>query len=180
MPNYTRFYQKGGTYFFTVVTERREPIFREDAAVSLLSKCLTDVDRSHPFAMEAMVVLPDHLHTIWTLPDGDCDFSTRWNLVKGSFSRRYEAGPTESTSESRLRKRERGIWQRRFWEHLVRDQDEFNRLCDYIHYNPVKHRLVDSPAYWKHSTLGKFVERGLYPKDKELSETDRIAVMDLD
>ncbi len=180
MPDYRRFYQNGGTYFFTVVTDHRRPIFCEDAAVSLLHKCLTDVNRSHPFVTEAIVLMPDHLHTIWTLPDGDSDFSTRWSLVKGSFSRQSSLPSSEYLSQTRLRKRERGVWQRRFWEHLVRDQKEFNRLCDYIHYNPVKHGLVGSPEEWKHSTYNQFVQRGMYTKNQTLSDARPLSVMDLE
>ncbi len=180
MPDYRRLYHNGGTYFFTVVTEHRRSIFRDDAAVSLLNKCLTDVNRSHPFVTEAMVLMPDHLHTIWSLPDGDNDFSTRWSLVKANFSRQFGVKTSEYVAQTRLRKRERGIWQRRFWEHLVRDQDEFNRLCDYIHYNPVKHGLVRSPAAWKHSTYGRFVRQGLYANDQTLSDTEPLSVMDLE
>ncbi len=180
MPEYRRFHQDAGTYFFTVVTERRRPVFSNDAAVALLHRCLTDVNRSHPFASEAMVLLPDHLHTIWTLPEGDSDFSIRWSLVKGSFSRQFELAASYDRSQSRLKKRERGLWQRRFWEHLVRDQNEFNRLCNYIHYNPVKHGLASSPVEWKHSTFGRFVQMGLYPTDQGMSDSDHLAVMDVE
>ena len=142
MPEYRRLYQNGGTWFFTVVTFNRVEVFRNDDLVALLNDCFQLVMHSYPFTIEAMAVLPDHLHTIWTLPDGDSDFSIRWNLVKGNFSRQF-GKQLEALSPSRLKKRERAIWQRRFWEHLVRDSDDFNRLCDYIHYNPVKHGLVE-------------------------------------
>jgi putative transposase len=163
MPDYHRLYQNGGTYFFTVVTYRRNQVFLEDDAVALLNDCFEITRRDHPFTIDAYVILPDHLHMIWTLPETDCDFSMRWNLIKGNFSRRYGT-KLESLSTSRQKKREKSIWQRRFWEHLVRDQNDFNRLCDYIHYNPVKHGLVKSPGAWRHSTFRDFRARGLYPE----------------
>ena len=164
MPDYRRLYENGGTYFFTVVTYNRRLVFQEDDAVALLRDCLERTMRAHPFVVEAQVVLPDHLHTIWTLPDGDCDFSMRWNLVKGNFSRRYEQYGMEHKvlPTSHQKKREQVVWQRRFWEHLARDQNDFNRLCDYAHYNPVKHSLVRSPADWNHSTFREFLSKGLY------------------
>lgn len=175
MPDYRRLYENGGTYFFTVVTFGRCQVFHGDDAVTLLRDCFERAMRAHPFVVEASVVLPDHLDTIWTLPKGDCDFSTRWNLIKGNFSRQY-GRQHQVLSASRQKKREKTVWQRRFWEHLVRDRKDFNRLCDYIHYNPVKHGLVRSPADWGHSTFGEFVAKGLYPQgwgadiDKELRD----------
>ncbi len=112
-----------------------------------------------------MVILPDHLHTIWTLPKNELDFSVRWKRIKGIFSRHYQGCSTEDISESIRRKKEKGIWQRRFWEHTIRDQPDFNRHCDYIHYNPVKHGLVNTPLEWKHSSFRKFVEKGFYKQD---------------
>ena len=175
MPDYRRLYENGGTYFFTVVTYHRYPVFQGDNAVALLNNCIEIIRRDHPFVIEAYVILPDHLHMIWTLPETDCDFSLRWNLIKGNFSRRYGM-EWESPSMSRGKKREKAIWQRRFWEHLVRDQNDFNRLCDYIHYNPMKHGLAKSPVAWRHSTFRDFQAKGLYPEgwgltvSKELNE----------
>ena len=111
--------------------------------------------------MEAVVILPDHLHCIWTLPPGDTDFSVRWNLLKGHFSRSIEKG--ERVSYSREKRRERGLWQRRFWEHLVRDQTDFNNHTDYIHWNPVKHGWVNQAAEWPFSSFHRFVACGIYP-----------------
>lgn len=99
-----------------------------------------------PFKIDAIVILPDHLHTIWTLPDNDSDFSNKWKMVKTSFSKKYTGEKPEYHANSLSDKGEKGVWQRRFWEHLVRDQDDFNRCCDYIHYNPVKHGLVKFPS----------------------------------
>lgn len=117
-------------------------------------------------------MLPEHLHCIWTLPDGDTDFSTRWNLIKGYFSRQIPAG--ENVSKSRTDKRERGIWQRRFWEHCLRDQDDFNRHIDYIHWNPVKHGWVQRVRDWPHSSFHRYVQAGIYPLDWLGDEVEEI------
>ena len=165
MPDYRRAYLKGGTFFFTVVCYRRQPIFKEETAIDLLWQCFQTTMATYAFRIDAIVILPDHLHTIWTLPNNDPDFSTRWKLIKATFSRHYQGHIIEDISESMRRKKEKGVWQRRFWEHLIRDQTDFNRHCDYIHYNPVRHGLVNSPLEWKHSSFRKFVEKGLYRQD---------------
>jgi putative transposase len=165
MPDYKRILQKGGTYFFTVVTYQRLPVFQSEAEVDLLKKCIKATMQNYPFEIEATVILPDHIHAIWTLPDEDSDFSTRWRLIKKRFSLQYLHSLTAPLSDSRIKKQEQGIWQRRFWEHLIRDDEDFNRHCDYIHYNPVKHGLVESPGLWKHTSYHQFVSKGLYSPD---------------
>ena len=115
-----------------------------------------------PLQIDAIVVLPDHLHTLWRLPEGDCDFSTRWMQIKRCFSTGLIA---QKISPSKSRKREKGIWQRRFWEHLIRDDEDWRRHMDYIHYNPVKHGLVNAPIAWEYSSFRRYVEAGLYPAD---------------
>jgi putative transposase len=133
---------------------------------------------AHPFELDAIVVLPDHLHCIWILPDNDSDFSTRWRLIKSDFSRNYLAASAAEISDSRRTKKEKGIWQRRFWEHMIRDEADLNMHRDYIHCNPVKHGLADSPNKWVYSSFNAFVGKGLYPTDwgsaprKELLEMD--------
>ena len=136
--------------------------------------------REAPFHRRAMVVLPDHLHTIWTLPDGDSDYSMRWNQVKGLFSRNYTNPVSKSLPVSRMKRRERDVWQRRFWEHTLMDQEDFNRHCDYIHYNPVRHGLAKSPAEWEKSSFGKYVEKGLYKQDWGRHADKAIVEMDLE
>jgi len=165
MSEYRRAFLKGGTFFFTVVTYKRYPVFVVDANIELLRRCFQIIMAKHPFRIDAIVILPDHLHTIWTLPDGEFDFSTRWKLIKGAYSRYYSVSREINISESMRRKREKGIWQRRFWEHTIRNEEDFNRHCDYIHYNPVKHGLVSFPVEWKNSSFRNFVERGIYPPD---------------
>jgi putative transposase len=162
MPNYIRAYVPGGSYFFTVVLlERHRRLLTEH--VDALRTALISVRRQRPFRIDAMVVLPDHLHCIWTLPPDDADYSTRWRLIKASFARTI--APGEPLSDRRQRKGERGVWQRRFWEHALRDQRDFNNHCDYIHYNPVKHGHVERVADWPHSSFQRFVADGVYPPD---------------
>lgn len=152
----------GGTFFFTVaLLERDRRLLVE--RVDDLRASFREVKAERPFILDAVVVLPDHLHCIWPLPPDDADFSTRWRLVKGRFSRRIELG--ERLSERRGRKGERGIWQRRFWEHAIRDQRDFERHVDYIHYNPVRHGHVTRVADWPHSSFQRYVKAGIYAPD---------------
>ena len=116
-----------------------------------------------PFTIEAIVVLPDHLHCIWTLPEADSDFATRWRLIKSAFSRGLPRN--ERISQSRLHRGERGIWQRRYWEHTLRDQDDFANHVDYVHINPVKHGHVTRVADWPFSSFHRMVRLGIYPED---------------
>lgn len=163
MTEYRRGWLPGGTWFFTVnLSERRENRLLVDR-IELLRAAFRSVQLRHPFTLEAVVVLPDHLHCIWTLPPDDTDFSTRWNLIKGQFSRGIEKG--EWISKSRSQRGEPGIWQRRFWEHVIRDDEDFNRHVDYIHWNPLKHGWVRHVADWPHSSFHEYVRRGLYPEN---------------
>ncbi len=180
MPEYRRAYVKGGTYFFTVVTHQRLPLFRDEPATVLLMQCIETVRAEEPFAMDAYVVLPDHLHALWTLPAGDSDFSSRWRRIKARFSRSWTGVTVQDFSESLRAKGERGIWQRRFWEHAIRDQTDLRRHSDYVHYNPVKHGLVRSPSEWRHSTFSQFVEKGFYQPDWGQSPDRELSEMDLE
>ncbi len=162
VPDYRRVHLEGWTYFFTVVTYRRRPLFTNPLAVDLLERCFSETQSVHPFTIDALAVLPDHLHTIWTLPDADADFSTRWKNIKAAFSRGYQDTRPPTVSASMSQRGERGIWQRRFWEHAIRDQEDLNMHRDYIHYNPVKHGLAASASEWTTSTFLRYVERGFY------------------
>ncbi|MBS4099324.1 MAG: transposase [Sulfuricella sp.] len=162
---YRRSDTPGATYFFTVVTFRRYPIFAAPENPALLKSALRYVMARHPFTIDAMVVLPDHLHCLWTLPEYDADFATRWMLVKSHFSRHCDARFKSSPSAARRAKGEQTVWQRRYWEHQIRDEADFAAHCDYIHYNPVKHGLTATAADWPHSSFVRFVERGIYPAD---------------
>ena len=163
MRTYVRARVPGGTYFFTVnLAERRGNRLLVDR-IDLLRQAFAQTMRERPFRMPAVVVLPDHMHCLWQLPHGDDDFSTRWRLIKSRFSRALPK--LERRTESRVGKRERGIWQRRYWEHLIRDDADLLRHVDYIHYNPVKHGYVSEPRLWPFSSFRKWVEKGRYPAD---------------
>ncbi|UGV26901.1 transposase [Rhodopseudomonas boonkerdii] len=160
MTSYRRSVVSGGCFFFTVnLADRRRQLLTEHA--DHLRGAFRSVRR--PFTMDAIVVLPDHLHAIWTLPEGDADFATRWRLIKAYFSRHVALG--EDVSRSRILRGERGIWQRRFWEHTIRDERDYERHVDYIHFNPVKHGHVTRVRDWPYSSFHRFVARGIYPKD---------------
>jgi putative transposase len=159
---YRRLKVEGGTYFFTVVTHDRRKILTEPDNISLLRNAFRDVMQQHPFKIDAIVILPEHLHCIWTLPDEDDDFSTRWRLIKNYFSRRCASQYQTQVSRSRQKKKEQTIWQRRFWEHLIRDELDFANHMDYIHYNPVKHGLVTAPKDWEYSSFHRYVHQGIY------------------
>ena len=131
--------------------------------IELLREAFRYTRARHPFQIEAIVVLPEHLHTIWTLPPDDLDYATRWRLIKTTFSRGLPKG--ERISQSRSNKGERGIWQRRYWEHTLKDELDFERHADYIHFNPVKHGYVKSVEEWPYSSFHRFVEQGDYPED---------------
>jgi putative transposase len=162
MTSYRRNFVNGGTYFFTVnLADRRRSLLTEN--IECLRTAFRYARIRHPFAIEAIAVLPDHLRTVWTLPEGDSDFAVRWNLIKGSFSRGLPRG--EPVSNSRLQRGERGIWQRRYWEHTIRDEDDFARHVDYIHFNPVKHGYVEGPAAWPYSSFHRMVRLGFYPAE---------------
>ena len=168
---YRRLYAEGGTYFFTLVTEKRRPILIEN--IENLRSAFRHVLKLRPFSIEAIVILPDHLHTIWKLPERDLDFSTRWMLIKKRFSS-FMPQPTLSNNQSK--RREKGIWQRRFWEHLIRDDTDFKRHFDYIHYNPVKHGLVSKPIDWEYSSFSNCVREGLYSQDWGNTEVEDLGI----
>jgi putative transposase len=159
---YRRSTAKGATFFFTVVTHNRCAILCHESNVSLLREAFLSVMERHPFTIDAFVLLPDHLHCIWTLPENDSNFSMRWRQIKSHFSRRCLDGFKGLQTTTHLEKGEQAIWQHRFWEHQVRDDDDFIEHVEYIHYNPVKHGLVKSPKLWPHSTFPRYVKQELY------------------
>ena len=150
MPDYRRYYQAGGTFFFTVVTEGRARWLCEDRARMILHAAIASCRDRWPFSMDAVVLLPDHLHAIWTLPREDADYSRRWAVIKRRFTDRWLAagGPERAVSRGRRNQRRRGVLLPRFWEHLIRDENDYERHVEYIHYNPVKHGLVRCPHEW--------------------------------
>jgi REP-associated tyrosine transposase len=165
MTSYRRNFVQGGSFFFTVnlADRRRRLLVDHIDHIDLLRRAFREVRARHPFTIEAMAVLPDHLHAIWTLPDGDRNFSMRWRLIKATFSRQLPPG--EPISASRAAKAERGIWQRRYWEHTIRDEDDFSRHVEYIHFNPVKHGYVGRVSDWPHSSFHRMVRLGIVSED---------------
>ncbi|WP_448204486.1 REP-associated tyrosine transposase [Azospirillum sp. sgz302134] len=159
---YRRDRTPGGTYFFTVVTQDRRPLFADPQFVDLLRGAFRAVRARHPFTIDAIVVLPDHLHTIWTLPEGDAGYDVRWNQLKGWLSKRCPESICDSTLSNRRARREKSIWQRRYWEHRIRDEQDLAAHMHYIHWNPVKHGLVASASEWPYSSFHACVRRGLY------------------
>lgn len=171
---YRRIFEPGASYFFTVVTYARRPLFDDPANVDLLHGSIAEVKSRHPFEIDAYVILPDHLHMVWSLPAGDSNYSMRWNLAKAVFTRKYaRRHPMPKRSASRMAKREQAVWQRRFWEHLIRDEEDFSNHLDYIHLNPVEHGLVTQPALWLHSSFAAWVEYGRYDQNWGLDTKSR-------
>jgi putative transposase len=162
---YRRAKVAGGTYFFTVVTHNRRPFLCEPENIDLLRNAFRYVKHSHPFIIDAIAILPEHIHCLWTLPPADDDFSTRWRLLKSYFTRHCQEQYNSAISASRFDKREQAIWQRRFWEHQIQDERDFSQHFDYIHYNPVKHNLVRSPNDWQFSSFHHHVQQGVYSLD---------------
>ncbi len=149
MPNYRRLWVPGGTYFFTVtLADRRADTLV--AHIDLLRAAYAATRARHPFHADAFVVLPDHLHAVWTLPEGDADFAARWKMLRAFFSRALDAPPRSAVQR---RRREKGIWQRRYWEHLIRDAEDYRTHVEYCWWNPVKHGLVAHPADWRYSSF---------------------------
>lgn len=162
MVRYRRNLVPGGTFFFTVTLQDRRASWLVDH-IGLLREAFRRTRHKQPFSMDAIVVLPDHLHAIWTLPPGDADFSGRWKRIKGSFTRdAVKAG----VSVVRDARGEYDLWQRRFWEHTVRDDADFERCANYIHFNPVKHGLASAPTDWRYSSLHRYIRDEDLPQDR--------------
>jgi len=169
---YRRWRQPGGVYFFTVVTYDRRHLLTMDSARPLVRDAIRTTQAERPFEVLAIVLLPDHLHTLWRLPPGDDDFTTRWRLIKSRFTRSLLAAGYEEPPRcaSRRRRQEHAIWQRRCWEHTIRDEEDWKQHLDYIHFNPVKHSLAAAPRLWQYSTFAKYVRLGEY--DESWGETE--------
>jgi putative transposase len=180
MPDYRRWYQPGGTYFFTVVTYARHRLFERDLSRRLLGGAMRSVAEEMPWKTIAIVLLYDHLHVLWTLPAGDDDFSGRWQRIKTQFTAQWLAAGGEEVplTPAQAARGQRGVWQKRFWEHLIRDAHDLSNHCDYIHYNPVKHEYVKRSWDWPYGSFRRFVSAGHYPKSWGESEPQSIAGMD--
>jgi putative transposase len=154
----------GATYFFTVVAHERRPVLVGPRVLSALRAAFRREQAAGHLSLDAIVVLPDHLHCIWTTPADSADFPGAWRRIKAAVSRACADKLEGSLNPSRRAKGERGLWQRRYWEHAVRDEDDLRRHLDYVHFNPVRHGYVATPAAWPHSSFRRFVRRGLYPE----------------
>ena len=164
MPTYHRAYVPGGTFFLTLVTYNRKPLFADSHNVVRLRNALSTVRHEHSFEIAAAVVLPDHVHFLWTLLPGEPNFSKRIGRLKVLFTQSLQGRlmTAHDVSQSRLSHRERDVWQRRFWEHTIRDEKDFQQHVDYIHYNPVKHELTTCPHRWAYSSFARWVRQGAY------------------
>ena len=160
MSNYRRARVPGGSYFFMLVAHDRRPVLTNEDVRAALRAAVQAVRTDHPFYVEAWVLLPDHLHCLWRLPEGDADYALRWAKIK-RFTRHHLG---MSAGEK--------LWQPRYWEHCIRDENDFARHADYTHWNPVKHGLVRCAADWPYSTFHRFVAAGMYPKDWGVAEDE--------
>jgi putative transposase len=167
MTHYRRTTQAGATYFFTVVTYRRRAFLCNDDVLKALRDAIDKTRTQYPFTIDAWVILPDHMHAIWTLPPEDADFATRWRLIKRYLTLACGASLHEPhlMTTSKIKHRESTLWQRRYWEHLIRDDDDYAKHMDYVHFNPVKHALVNRVMDWPHSSFHRYVKQGLYAVD---------------
>ena len=194
MATFRRDLTQGGTYFFTLASAGRRQVFSRPEVIEALRQAIRQVGAQLPLTIIAWVILPDHMHAIWTLPDGDADYARRWGLIKRAVSRDVrgahatgdvgndvrgahatDPGSVRTAhvlgianlplSTSQKKRHESGLWQRRFWEHRIRDEDDLQRHIDYIHYNPVKHGWVDRAEDWPYSTFHRFVRLGLLNRD---------------
>ena len=162
MSNYRRSQQKGGSFFFTVALANRQSHLLIQY-IDYFKQAYRKVWQNYPFESVAVCVLPDHVHAIWTLPPDDCNYSLRWQLIKRYFSRHFNVSQTRS--HSKIKHREKGIWQRRFWEHEIRDEQDLQRCIDYVHFNPVKHGYAARCIDWEYSTFHRYVRLGMLPEN---------------
>jgi putative transposase len=181
MADYRRWRVAGGTYFFTLVAHSRASLFADPVARRILGEKLRECQREWPFEVNAIVLLPDHLHAIWTLPTGDDDYSQRWGWIKKEFTKAWLqiGGVEQEVTRARKERRDRGVWQPRYWEHTIQDDHDFDRHFDYLHYNPVKHGLVDSPRDWPDSSFHRWVSAGVYDEHWGRTSLGRLTFDDL-
>ena len=161
MVNYRRNFVPGGTYFFTVTLRDRSSRLLVEH-IELLRAAFRHVKRERPFQIDAIVILPEHLHTIWTLPAGDADYPGRWRAIKSAFT---HAVVKSGVVVQRNQKGEYALWQRRYWEHTLTNEEDYRHHVDYIHFNPVKHGWAKHVAEWPHSSFHRYVRQGILPPD---------------
>jgi putative transposase len=178
MPNWRRALVAGGTYFFTVVTDQRAPFLCDETARRILGTVLSDCRKRWPFELDAIVLLPDHLHSIWTLPAGETKYSMRWAWIKKEFTKCWlaEGRSEQIQTAGRLRDGRRGIWQAKFWEHVIDSDEDLEAHVDYIHYNPVKHGFAIAPVEWPWSSFHRWVKDGRYPPEWGRSGEDDLRI----
>lgn len=162
MSHYRRSQQKGGTFFFMLALANRQSCLLIDY-IDYFKQAYRRVWQDYPFESLAVCVLPEHLHAVWTLPPNDCHYSLRWQLIKRYFSYHFEA--VKKRSESKIKHREKGIWQRRFWEHEIRNEQDLGKHIDYVHFNPVKHGYVKRVCDWQYSSFHRYVRLGMLPEN---------------
>lgn len=182
MADYRRWHVAGGTFFFTVVMHSRVPLFVDEAARKILGEQLRACQEKWPFEINAIVLLPEHLHAIWTLPPGDAAYPRRWAWIKKEFTKAWLAsgGVEQQVSAARLERGDRGVWQPRYWEHTIEDEQDFDRHFDYVHWNPVKHGHVACPRDWPASSFHRWVQAGVYERDWGCSRHGPLSFDDLD
>ncbi len=182
MSDYRRWRVEGGTYFFTVVAHSRAPLFADALAREILGDKLRLCQSEWPFEINAIVLLPEHLHAIWTLPSGDANYERRWAWIKKEFTKEWLArgGREQPVSFARRKRGDRGVWQPRYWEHTIDNEHDFDRHFDYIHYNPVKHGHALAPSEWSDSSFHRWVKRGVYEPDWGSSRNGPLTFDDLD
>ena len=182
MPEYRRARSLGATFFFTVNTHLRQPFLIDADVRAALREGIDRVRSTMPFQIDAWVLLPDHIHCVWTLPDGDADFSSRWRIIKTIVTQ--QCGPrlnvSEMLSDRRKQKNQSSLWQQRFWEHQIRDEEDWRRHMDYIFFNPVKHGYVSRVRDWKFSSFENAVAKGWYDLTWGSSAPDSIFGMELE
>lgn len=167
MPRYVRSNTKGATYFFTLISYNRRKILCENDLLKAFKDSIKVIQQHYPFEIIAWVQMPDHLHCIWKLPDNDADYSMRWSQIKRLTTQacpQYHL-PIHELSPSKISRNERGVWQRRFFEHQIKSEADFIKYMDYIHYNPVKHRLVERAIDWPYSSFHRHIKAGNYSAD---------------
>ena len=167
MPNYRRVIIEGGIYFFTLTTNNRQKIFLSSSARDIFLEAVNHVMNFHPFSTEAYCILPDHIHLLWRMPEEDANYSTRISEIKKRFSKEFCAKYPSivKRNEFQVNRGESGVWQRRFWEHYIRDETDLNNHINYIHFNPVKHGIVRQVRDWPSSSFFNYARSGHYQID---------------
>jgi putative transposase len=164
MPEYRRAYLPGSSVFLTLITYQRDKLFLLPENIDKLRQACNLIMAEKPFTIDAAVILPEHIHFLWTLPPGDADYSYRVGRMKVLFTRALRGANNlpENMCESRKKHRESNVWQRRFYEHTIRDEFDLHKHLDYLHFNPVKHGLVKCVHDWGYSSFHRGVRRGEY------------------